>query len=93
MTLNIKCFSTKENKHLLWAVKEDEKCNITKITVCDCFLEWGIAFLRKYAYGNVPQHYLMEAFIKTIPTGVTDDNVYCVFGQICIVCCTDALLK
>ena len=92
MTLNIKYITTKERKHLIWTVDEDLKCNISKITVCDCFLEWGIAFLKKYTYADVPQHHLMKVFIETIPTELTDGNVYSIFGKICIICCRDALI-
>ena len=38
----------KDQKHLLWTIDEDviPKCNISEFRVCDCFVEWGIAFLK-----------------------------------------------
>ena len=65
------------------------KCNVSKITVCDCFLEWGNAFLRKYTHVKL-SHHLMTVFINIIPTELADCNVYSVYGQNCIVCCRDA---
>ena len=93
MTLNIKYITTKDHKHLLWTMDEDNmsKCNISKITVCDCFLEWGIAFLRKYARVKL-SHHLMKVFINTIPTELADCNVYSVYGKNCIVYYRDAFV-
>ena len=93
MTLNIKYITTKDHKHLLWTMDEDNmsKCNISKITVCDCFLEWGIAFLRKYACVKL-SHHLMKVFNHKIPTELADCNVYSVYGKNCIVYYRDAFV-
>ena len=36
----------KDNKHLLWTIDEDDMLECNTVIV---FLEWGIAFLRKYS--------------------------------------------
>lgn len=68
MTLNIKYITTKDHKHLLWTMDEDDmfKCKISKITVCDCFLEWGIAFLRKYSDVTLSNHFMRVFLIQSL---------------------------
>ena len=88
MMLNIKYITTKDHKHLLWTVDEDDGSKMSKITVCDCFLEWGIAFLRKYTGVNLSYDF-MEVFKNTIP----NCDVYSVFGPNCIVVCRNAFLR
>ena len=92
MTLNMNYSAEKDYKHLLWTIEEDDmlECNILEFKVCDCFLEWGTAFLRKYSDVYLSNHF-MRVFFNTIPTEAIDCDVYSVFGRSCIVCCRDAL--
>ena len=82
----------KDQKHLLWTIDEDVilKCNISEFRLCDCFLEWGIAFLKKYSNITLSNDF-MRLFFDSIPTETIDCDVYSVFGENCIVCCRDGL--
>ena len=53
MTLEIKYLTGTDYKHLLWVEDDILKCNISEFRVCDCFVEWGVAFLRKYSNVNL----------------------------------------
>ena len=91
MQIIINYSAGKDQKHLLWTIEEDvPKCNISEFRVCDCFVEWGIAFLNKYSNITLSNDF-MRVFCNTIPTETIDCDVYSVFGESCIVCCRDAL--
>ena len=82
----------KDKKYLLWRFDEDiiPRCEILQLTVCDCFIEWGILFLNKYKNKTLSYDFT-EVFFNSIPTETIDCNVYSVVGENCIVCCRDAL--
>ena len=91
MQIIINYSAGKDQKHLLWTIEEDvPKCNISEFRVCDCFVEWGIAFLNKYSNITLSNDF-MRVICNTIPTETIDCDVYSVFGESCIVCCRDAL--
>ena len=89
-------FTDKEKKYLLWSVfdydseDDDKTFKIQEFRVCDWYLDWCLCFHNKNM-NTVFSEEFTTAFFDEIPSGLNDYDVFCIFGQISIVCCERAL--
>ena len=89
-------FTDKEKKYLLWSVfdydseDDDKTFKIQEFRVCDWYLDWCLCFHNKNR-NTVFSEEFTTAFFDEIPSGLNDYDVFCIFGQISIVCCERAL--
>ena len=89
---------SKEKKHLLWCVYDDDddenfhisSFKICEFRVCDCFFDWTIYYQNKNKDGIFSEEDMTDFFVG-IPTDVVNCDIFSLFGKITIVCCRNAL--
>lgn len=90
-------YRIKLNKYLLWTCESDtidefwvESKTNDEIQVCDCFVDIMFIFLREIECVSDVND-LKETFDDITLENNDEEDVYSIFGKVCVVCCKTAL--
>ena len=83
-------YKIKRKKHLLWDLNLFNEMNrIDEVRVCDCSFETTLVFMRECKRVD-DLNELKEKFDDVI-LAVHVEDVFSIFGKVCILCCKTAL--
>ena len=93
-----KSFGSQKKNNLISSVfdydseDDDKTFKIQEFRVCDCYLDWCLCFHNKNR-NTVFSEEFATSFFDEIPSGLNNCDVFCICGQVSIVCCERALYQ